>query len=445
MSALDNGLPCNLEAERCILGGIILDNDQTGDAVEVLTSDDFYSPYHRAVYTAVIDLYTQSLPITPINIQNALKTQGNEKSLVEILGLTNGIPAGSSVSDYIETVRVKSVSRNFIKKCNYAMNDALNDVDPISEIIDRTEQELYNMRDIDTVEGPQQLDELILESVEEIKQRSKEGNSLLGLSTGFNDLDRLTGGLQKTDLIILAARPSMGKSAFSLDIAKGITKKDPDSVVAYFSMEMSKRQCTDRLLCSLARIDSTRYRTGFMSPSEWERLADVASELASKKIVFDDKSSCSVLDIKSKARHIANKYKRLDIIIVDYLQLMVGSRKSDSRQQEVSEISRDLKALAKDLKVPVVALSQLSRSCESRQDKRPMLSDLRESGAIEQDADLVAFLYRDEYYEPRPDNQGVAELLVSKHRNGATGNINLAFLKDYAMFGDLSSYAEDKR
>ena len=181
-----------------------------------------------------------------------------------------------------------------------------------------------------------------------------------------------------------------------------------------------------------------------MSPAEWERLADVASELASKKIVFDDKSSSSVLDIKSKARHIANKYKRLDIIIVDYLQLMVGSRKSDSRQQEVSEISRDLKALAKDLKVPVVALSQLSRSCESRQDKRPMLSDLRESGAIEQDADLVAFLYRDEYYEPRPDNQGVAELLVRKHRNGATGNINLAFLKDYAMFGDLSSYGENK-
>lgn len=444
MSALDNGLPCNIEAERCILAGIILDNDQAGSAVEVLTSDDFYSPLHRAIYGAVIDLYTQSQPITPIGIQNALRTQGNEKSLSEILSLTNGMPPGSSILEYIEVVRIKSVARSFIKKCNQALNEALNDVDPISEIIDRTEQELYEMRDIDRNDGPQQLDELILESVEEIKQRSTQDTSLLGLSTGFSDLDRLTGGLQKTDLIILAARPSMGKSAFSLDIAKGITKDDPNAVVAYFSMEMSKRQCTDRLLCSMARIDSTRYRTGYLSPNEWERLADTASDLARKKIIFDDKSASTVLDIKSKARNIANKYKRLDIIIIDYLQLMRGAKKTESRQQEVSEISRDLKALAKDLKVPVIALSQLSRSCESRQDKRPMLSDLRESGAIEQDADLVAFLYRDEYYEPKPENQGVAELLIRKHRNGATGNINLAFLKDYAMFGDLSQYGEDK-
>lgn len=443
MSALENGLPCNIEAERCILGGIILDNDQTGSAVEVLSSEDFYSPFHRAVYASIIDLYTQSLPITPIAIQSVLKTHGNEKSLAEILSLTNGIPPGSNLDDYIEVVRTKAVARNFIKKCNVAMNEALNDQDPIAEIIDRTEQELYDMRDVDKAEGPQQLNELIMESVEEIKYRAERNESMLGLSTGFRDLDRLTGGLQKTDLIILAARPSMGKSAFSLDIAKGVTNSDPEAVVAYFSLEMSKRQCTDRLLCSMARIDSSRYRTGFLMPSEWERLADVASNLAMKKIVFDDKSACSVLDIKSKARNIANKHKRLDIIIVDYLQLMRGAKKTENRQQEVSEISRDLKALAKDLKVPVIALSQLSRSCESRQDKRPMLSDLRESGAIEQDADIVAFLYRDEYYDPRPENQGVAELLVRKHRNGATGNINLAFLKDYAMFGDLSKYEQD--
>lgn len=444
MQALETTLPYNQQAEQILLGAILIDNDHIASAAEVLSEEDFYIPRFRAIYGAMVALYSQGQGITALGIQEALKTQGNEKSLSEILQLSTGIPPMTNVDEYIDVVKQKSLARKFIKTCSGAVATAMSESETVNELIDDVEQEMFKLRDVNVREAPQLLGELVSHSVEDVLERAKLGVSTLGLQTGFSDVDRLTGGLQSTDLIIVAARPSMGKSAFSLDICKGVTQKDPDSVIAYFSLEMSKRQCADRLICSMARVDSSRYRIGYLTPTEWERVGQAADTLRQSKIFIDDKSASSVMDIKSKARRIAGENGRLDLIVIDYLQLMRGSVKTDSRQQEVSDISRDLKALAKDLSVPVVALSQLSRQCEARQDKRPLLSDLRESGAIEQDADIVAFLYRDEYYNPpTPETAGMAELIFRKHRHGATDTIELAFFKDFAQFGNRAKYGEN--
>lgn len=437
MQALDKPLPSSLQAEKVLLGAVIIDNDLMSEFAENLSADDFYSPPYKAIAGVLLHLYGQGQGITPVSIQEGLKAQGIERSMTEIVELTYGLPAFKSLDDYIDTVKQKSVARQFIRRCNGAIAEAMGEAEPMNTIIDQMEQGLFNLREVNVKEAPQVVGELVLASIEESIERSKKGVGMVGLRTGFDAVDNLTGGLQNTDLIIVAARPSMGKSAFSLDLAKGVTKKNVGAVVAYFSLEMSKKQCADRLICSMARVSSTRYRLGMLSKEEWLRVEAAANELSASNIYIDDKSSASVFDIKAKARRIRAEHKRLDLIVIDYLQLMRGSTKTDNRQQEVSDISRDLKALAKDLNVPVIALSQLSRACEARQDKRPLLSDLRESGAIEQDADIVAFLYRDEYYNaPTPDTAGVAELIFRKHRHGATDTIELAFFKDYAQFGN---------
>ena len=437
MQTLEKSLPSNSQAEKVILGGILIDNDLVPEVAEVLVPDDFYIPQHKGIYKAVIDLYQAGQGITPVSINETLKTHGIERPITEIVELTYGLPIFKTLEQYVEVVKTKSIARQFIRKCNGAMASALSEEEPMNEVIDSMEQDLFNLREVNVKESPQMVGELVLSSIKESVDRANNGVGMVGLRTGFDAVDSLTGGLQNTDLIIVAARPSMGKSAFSLDLAKGVTKKNIGSVVAYFSLEMSKKQCADRLICSMARVSSTRYRLGMLTQEEWKRIDAAANELNMSNIYIDDKSSSSVFDIKAKARRIRAENSRLDLIVIDYLQLMRGASKTDSRQQEVSEISRDLKALAKDLNVPVIALSQLSRACEARQDKRPLLSDLRESGAIEQDADIVAFLYRDEYYNaPTPDTAGVAELIFRKHRHGATDTIQLAFFKDYAQFGN---------
>jgi replicative DNA helicase len=437
MQALEKPLPYNADAEKILLGAIILDNEQMGTVAETLVPDDFYIPQFRAMYGAMLDLYAKSQPITPLEVFERLKTQGIEKPMSEIANLVAGIPHFKNLENYISVVKEKSVARQFIRACNGAIAEAMGEGDAIHHLIDEVEQKMFNLREVGAVDRPVPLGEIAFHSVNESLERAKDGVSILGLQTGFTSVDNLTGGLQNTDLIIVAARPSMGKSAFSLDIAKGVTDKNPSSVVAYFSLEMSKRQCADRLICSLAKVSSSRYRLGMLTREEWARVSHAMDTLTHRKIFIDDKSSSSVFDIKSKARRIKAEQKRLDLIIVDYLQLMRGIDRGNSRQEEVSDISRDLKALAKDLNVPVIALSQLSRACEARQDKRPLLSDLRESGAIEQDADIVAFLYRDEYYnQPTPETAGVAELIFRKHRHGATDTIHLAFFKEFAQFGN---------
>jgi replicative DNA helicase len=444
MLTLDTSLPYNEQAEAIILGAILIDNDHIASVAEILGEEDFYITRFRAFYGAMLALYSQGQGVTALGVQETLRAQGNEKSMTEILQLTTGLPPISNLDEYVEVVRQKSLARKLIRSCSAAVATTMSQSESVNEIIDKVEQDIFKLRDINVREAPQLLAELVSHSLDDVLERAKLGMTTLGLQTGFRDVDRLTGGLQNTDLIIVAARPSMGKSAFSLDICKGVTQKDPEAVVAYFSLEMSKRQCADRLICSMARVDSGRYRIGHLTPSEWARVGEACDTLKRMRIMVDDKSASSVLDIKSKARRIASGHGRLDLIVIDYLQLMRGSTKTDNRQQEVSDISRDLKSLAKDLGVPVVALSQLSRQCEARQDKRPLLSDLRESGAIEQDADVVAFLYRDEYYNPpTPETAGMAELIFRKHRHGATDTINLAFFKEFAQFGNRSNYGEN--
>lgn len=438
MFSLDKELPSNTDAERTLIGSVLLDNANMSSVAEKLVVEDFYTPRLRAIYGALLSFYSEGLPLTPLAVVEGLKTQGIEIAVSEVTALMTGIPFGFDVEQYVEVIRTKSLSRQFIRTCNEAIKEAVSETEDVALIIDSVEQKMYEMREGSRGSQPQELGELVFASVEDSKDRAEKGVGFLGLKTNFRDIDILTGGLQQTDLIIIAARPSMGKSALSLDIAKGVTDADPDAVVAYFSLEMSKRQCADRLICSMAKVDSNRYRTGMLSRNEWLAVKESADKLIGKKIFVDDKSGSTVFDIKAKARNIIAKEKRLDLIIIDYLQLMTGTDKSENRQQEVSKISRDLKAVAKDLEVPVIALSQLSRQCEARQDKRPLLSDLRESGAIEQDADIVAFLYRDEYYNPNPDNRGQAELIFRKHRHGATDTVQLAFFKDFARFGNLA-------
>jgi replicative DNA helicase len=436
MHTQDITLPSNIEAENVLLGSVLIDNDKIAEVCERLADSDFYSPVNRMIFQAMVDLYAKSEPIEPVSIAEIGKSRNNEIQVSRVLGLMSGVPPFVKLDKYIDIVESKSRARRFIKACSNGVMTASTETDDIMDLIDRTENEIYSLRDYNKGRM-QSLGELVVESVEHVSERARNPEMKLGVKTGFKDIDFLTGGFQNTDLIILAARPSMGKSALSLDLCAGVTKEDPQAVVAYFSLEMSKRQCAERLICAIAEIDSSRYRIGMLSPNDWEEVERVSNMLIHKRINIDDTPALSVLDIKSKSRHILSREGRLDMIVIDYLQLMRGSRKTDSRQQEVSDISRDLKALAKDLGVPIVALSQLSRSCESRQDKRPLLSDLRESGAIEQDADIVAFLYRDEYYnEPTEQTAGMAELIFRKHRHGATDTVPLRFVKRFAKFLD---------
>lgn len=436
MYASDLTLPSNLEAEKVLLGSVLLDNEKIADLCERLNADDFYGAFHRMVYSAMIDLYTMSQPIDAVSIAENAKMRNDDVQVSRVMEMVHGLPPVFDVDKYIDIVESKSRARRFIKTCVNGASIASTETEDIAQLIDQTENEIYSLREFNKGKM-QSLAELVVESVESSLERANNPDMKLGVKTNFKDIDYLTGGFQNTDLIILAARPSMGKSALSLDLCAGVTAADPKAVVAYFSLEMSKRQCAERLICSIAEIDSARYRIGSLTPREWGEVETVSNMLTRKRINVDDSPALSVLDIKSKARHIKSREGRLDMIVIDYLQLMRGSRKTDSRQQEVSDISRDLKALAKELNVPIVALSQLSRSCESRQDKRPLLSDLRESGAIEQDADIVAFLYRDEYYnEPTPETAGMAELIFRKHRHGATDTIPLRFVKLFAKFMD---------
>jgi len=436
-STFDKPLPSNLDSERVVLGAVILDGQAIGQVAEFLMPDDFYSTPHRIIYRAMRQLFERNENIEPVLLTKEIqKTDTSATPWLQVISqLAVGLPFYTNLEPYLQTIKNKAIARNLIKACGTITVEAVNESDNITEIVDRAEQRVFNLRESNDDNSLISLSELVFASYQESVERCKSGEQMLGLKTGFDDIDHLTGGLQKTDLIIVAARPSMGKSSFALDLVKGITKSNAETVCAVFSLEMSRRQCTDRLICSLADIDSNRYRLGRLTQSEWERTSAAASELQTYQIYIDDKSAISPLTLKSKARRIFAERKRLDLIVVDYLQLMSGTTRSENRQQEVSEISRDLKSIAKDLNVPVVALSQLSRACEARSDKRPLLSDLRDSGGIEQDADIVAFIYRDEYYNPTDENAGVAELIFRKHRHGATDTIKLSFIKQFAKFG----------
>jgi replicative DNA helicase len=443
---LERPLPSSEDSERVILGAILLDNALIAQAIELLKSDDFYSPLHRRIYKAMVNLFDQSKRIDPILIGEELKKEGALESIGGVSTITNltyGLPHFSDLQEYIKVVRDKSVVRNLIKVCNQITSEALAEEDDASEILDHAEQMIFALAEERTRQGfshIQPVAETVLAKVQEYAKR--ESHALTGLSTGFRDFDEKTSGLQPTDLIIVAARPSMGKTALCLTLAQNAATIE-GACVAVFSLEMSKEQLVMRMLSSEAKVDAHRFRTGYLTRDEWGRLAEAIGTLSEAKIFIDDTPGISVLEMRAKTRRLVAEQKKLDLIVVDYLQLMSGSKRSESRQQEVSQISRELKGLAKELNVPVVALSQLSRAPEARNPPRPMMSDLRESGSIEQDADVVAFIYREDYYKPTDENAGIAEILISKQRNGPTGTVKLAFLKEFTRFenyyGDYQS------
>lgn len=435
---LERPLPSSEDSERVILGAVLLDNALITQAVEHLKPEDFYSPLNRRVYNAMISLFEQAKQIDPILIIEEMKKDGPVEAIggvSTIANLTYGLPHFSNLEEYVRVVKDKSIVRTLIRTCNQITSEALAEEDDAEVILDRAEQMVFALAEERTRKGFFHVEPIardVLQKVTELAQG--ESHALTGLATGFREFDARTSGLQRTDLIIVAARPSMGKTALCLTIAQNAAVQE-NAVVAVFSLEMSKEQLVMRMLASEARIDAHRFRTGHLMREEWARLAGGIESLSRAKIFIDDTAGLSVLEMRAKARRLAAEQKRLDLIVVDYLQLMSGgSRRNENRQQEVSAISRELKALAKELNVPVVALSQLSRAPEARNPPKPLMSDLRESGSIEQDADVVAFIYREDYYNETDENKGMAELIIAKQRNGPTGTVKLAFLKEFTRF-----------
>jgi replicative DNA helicase len=443
----ERSLPNSSEAERAILGAVILDNGMISPAIELLKPEDFYVPSHRRIFVAMTALFERGAEINPILIgeelkkDNALETVGGVSF---VTNLTYGLPHATNITNYAKVVRGKSLLRRLIKTANKITNEALEEEDEPEVILDHAEQSIFELADERIRQGfvhVKPVAEALLDKIQEMEGRKVV---LTGLTTGFAELDEKTSGLQRSDLVIVAARPSIGKTSFALMLAQNAAIQT-GAVVGIFSLEMSKEALVMRMLCSQGNIDAQRFRNGFLSRAEWAQIAKSLGTLADTRIFLDDTPGITVLEMRAKARRLAVEQKGLDLIVVDYLQLMSGSAKRfESRQQEVSLISRELKSLAKELNVPLVALSQLSRAPESRSDHRPQLADLRESGALEQDADLVAFLYREEMYKSPEERQNmpddkknVAELILAKQRNGPTGTVLLRFVPSSMRFDNL--------
>jgi replicative DNA helicase len=445
--SLERSLPNSSESERAILGGIVLDNGLISQAIELLKPEDFYVPSHRRIFVAMTALFERGAEINPILIGEELSKDNAVESVGGISFITNltyGLPHSTNIAHYAKVVRGKSMLRQLIKAAQKITQEALEPEDEPEIILDHAEHAIFQLADERIRQGfthVKPIAEQLLEKVQEMEGRAAV---LTGLTTGFADLDQITSGLQRNDLIIVAARPSMGKTSFALMLAENAAIHS-GAVVGIFSLEMSKEALVMRMLCSQGNIDAQRFRNGFLSRAEWAQIAKSLGTLADARIFLDDTPAISVLEMRAKARRLAAEQKRLDLIIVDYLQLMSGSAKRfESRQQEVSQISRELKGLAKELNIPLVALSQLSRAPESRSDHRPQLADLRESGALEQDADVVAFIYREEQYKTAEEREGlpddkknVAELIIAKQRNGPTGSVDLRFTPSSMRFDNL--------
>src|SRR5712691_5782312 len=425
---LERPLPSSPETERAILGAIILDNALIAQAVELLKPSDFYVPSHRRIFVAMIALFERGSEINPILVAEELRRDNSLDAAGGILfltNLTNGLPHVTSIVQFAKVVRGKSLLRQLVKVANKITSEALEEEDEPQNILDHAEQAIFALADERIRQGFEHIKhpaERVLEKAEAVEHRDLV---VTGVATGFRQLDALTSGLQKQDFVVIAARPSMGKTSLALTLAQHAAIESK-AVVGIFSLEMSAESLAMRMLCSEASVDAQKFRSGFLSNEEWSRLGKALGKLADARIFIDDTPAISVLEMR----------------VVDYMQLMSGStRRFESRQQEVSQISRELKALAKELNVPMVALSQLSRAPENRTDHRPQLADLRESGAIEQDADLVAFIYREEQYHRTDENRNIAELIVAKQRNGPTDTVYLAFLNTFARFADLEKDA----
>jgi len=436
--AREKVLPHNADAERIVLGAVLVDNAAFNSAAELLARDDFYRESHRRIFDAMAALAERSQPIDLVTLKDEL-VRGSALEAVGgatyLAGLLDGVPRLHNVEQWGRIIKEKAVLRNLIHASNRIAQSCYEAEEEAAELLDRAEKAIFDLAERRMRQGFVGIREIVKGSFRTIDQLAQSRELVTGVPTGFVDLDERTTGLQRGDLIIVAARPAMGKTSLCLNVAQNASKKTGETV-GIFSLEMSKEQLVLRLLCSDARVDAHRLRTGNLQEKDWARLAKAYADLSACQIFIDDSATLTPLEIRAKCRRLKAEHG-LALVIVDYLQLVSGGGRVENRQQEIASISRSLKGLAKELAVPVVALSQLSRAPEARTEKRPQLSDLRESGAIEQDADVVMFIYREEEYKPTDENRGIAELIIGKQRNGPTGTIKLAFIREYTRFENL--------
>ena len=440
----DRTLPHNLEAEKCVLGAILIDNPSFNQAAEVIDAGDFFRDAHRRIFEKMVGLSERNQPIDPVTLKDELTRSGELDEVggpAYVASLTDGVPRSANVEYYARIVKEKSTLRRLIQSANDVLARAYDAEEDADNLLDEAERSIFQIAEHRMRSGFVSLAQLVDGGWKQLEHLQEHKGAVTGVPTGFTDLDEMTQGFQKTDLIIVAARPSMGKTSLVLNMALhcGI---EAGKTAGIFSLEMSKEQLFMRMLTSEARVDAHKFRGGFLGEQDYTRLVSAFGRLHDAKVFVDDTPSAGILEMRAKARRLKMEHG-LDLLVIDYLQLMQGRGKFDNRQQELASISRSLKILAKELEVPIVALSQLSRAPEGRSDHRPQLSDLRESGALEQDADVVIFIFREEMYPVEgqipPESEGVAELIIGKQRNGPTGTVRLAFLKQYTRFENLAS------
>ncbi len=436
--------PQNIDAEMAVLGAMLIDDKAIPEVLEIIDADSFYREEHRLIFSSIITLFDERKKVDILTVSEDL---GKKRLLDKVGGATylttlaDFVPTAANVTHYAHIVKEKSILRSLINNATRIVESVYKGEEDVSVVLDKAERLIFEISDKRIEGGYVHIKDIIKDGIELIESLYHKKSHITGIPTGFVDFDVKTAGLQNGDLIILAGRPSMGKSALATSIAEyvAVEEKIP---VGFFSLEMSKEQLMQRFLCSQAKVDVHKLRTGFLAPSEWPILTSAAGRLSEAPIFIDDTPALNIFELRAKARRLKARHD-IKLIIVDYLQMIRSVRRGESRQQEISEISRSLKALAKEINVPLIAVSQLSRAVETRQDHRPQLSDLRESGAIEQDADVVVLLLREEYYNSTPENKGIAEVIIAKQRNGPTGSIYLGFIKEYMKFVNLSKVREN--
>lgn len=437
--------PHDIDAEQAVLGSMLTDIDAVNAAMEILKEDAFYRDDNRAIYQAIVNLYSKSEPIDIITLKDELESMDKFEQVggyEYLASLPDKVPTTANVQKYIKIVEEKSILRNLIKTSNEIIELGYNQTEDVEDIMDRAETKIFDIMQSKNQKGYTPIKDVLVESFEKLEELYNRKQHITGVPTGFSELDYKTAGLHGSELILVAARPAMGKTAFALNIAANAALRG-NAPVAIFSLEMSKDQLVNRILCSEAMVDSNKVRTGKLDEDDWVKLAGAIGPLSESEIYIDDTPGISVMEIRTKCRKLKIE-KDIGLVVIDYLQLVQGSNKrAGSREQEISEISRSLKILAKEINVPVIALSQLSRAVEQRPDHRPMLSDLRESGAIEQDADIVMFLYRDDYYNKESEKKDIAEVIIAKQRGGSTGTVELLWMGNYTKFVNLEKRFDD--
>ena len=433
--------PHDIEAEQAVIGSMLTDQEAVYAAIERLKPEDFYREDNKQIYTAILNIYNKAEPIDIITLKAELSSMGKLDAvggLEYIVELPEKVPTTANVDRYIKIVEEKSLLRNLIRAANEILSSGYAQEDDVENIVDHAEKKIFDVMQKKSQKGYTTIKDVLVESFTKLEELYNQKEHITGVPTGFAELDKKTAGLHGSELILIAARPAMGKSAFALNIGSYAATR-ANVPVAIFSLEMSKEQVGNRILCSEALVDSNNVRTGELNDEELGKLAETSGELSQAPIYIDDTPGISVMEIRAKCRKLKLE-KNIGLVIIDYLQLIQGSGKTSSRDQEIAEISRSLKILAKEIEVPVIALSQLSRAVEARPDHRPMLSDLRESGSIEQDADIVMFLYRDDYYNEDSEKKNIAEVIIAKQRAGSTGTVDLAWLGKYTKFANLEKY-----